>query len=80
MAPMSWTDFSPPSGVTSRGLTDGGAQERELANKFEAWESGLRNRWPRSAPVLRAVAQGYEAEAQQQDEEAQRFRQGLDTH
>jgi hypothetical protein len=65
-------------GVTSRGLTDGGAQERGLAERFERWESLIRDSWPRTAAVLRSVAQGYRAQAQAEDEEADRFKKGLD--
>ncbi len=66
-------------GVTSRGLTDGGQQERELATKFAHWEELIRNRWPRTASVLRSIADGYKAQGRWQDEEAERTRQGIDS-
>ena len=67
-------------GVTSRSLTAGGEQERELAGQFETWTSMIQDMWPRTAAVLDAVAQGYRSQAQAQDEEADRFKKGLDPH
>ena len=66
-------------GVTSRGLTDGGQQERALATKFAHWEELIRNRWPRTASVLRSIAASYEAQGRWEDEEAERTRQGIDS-
>jgi hypothetical protein len=65
-------------GGTSRGLLDGGAQERELVTKYEALAARIRDGWPRTAAVLNSLARGYEREARRYDEEAERFRQGLD--
>lgn len=67
-------------GVTSRSLTAGGQQERDLAERFEQWESMIRDQWPRTAAVLRSVAQGYRAQGQAEDEEAERFKKGLDPY
>jgi hypothetical protein len=64
-------------GVTTRGLTDGGRQERALAEKFDAWAVKIRDTWPRTAAVLRSVAESYRAQGQAEDEEAERFKQGL---
>jgi hypothetical protein len=64
-------------GVTTRGLGDGGAQERALSDRFDAWELKIRDRWPRTAAVLRSVAESYRVQAQVEDEEAERFRRGL---
>jgi hypothetical protein len=66
-------------GVTSRGLTDGGQQERELATKFAHWEELIRDRWPRTASVLRSIAESYEAQGRWEDEEAERTRQGIES-
>jgi hypothetical protein len=65
-------------GVTSRGLTDGGKQEYELASKFEALASKISNGWPRTAAVLRSIAEGYKAQGRAEDEEAKRFQEGLE--
>ena len=64
-------------GSTSRSLTDGGKQERELAGRFDQWASLIRDRWPRTAAILSSVAKEYRAQGQAEDEEAERFRKGL---
>jgi hypothetical protein len=65
-------------GVTSRGLEDGGAQERELAEQYAADAKHVADRWPRVAAVLRKIAKSYENQAQQNEEQAERFRRGLE--
>ncbi|WP_420439786.1 hypothetical protein [Candidatus Poriferisodalis sp.] len=63
-------------GVTSRSLTDGGAQERELAASY--WEKGRRFReWPRTKAVFDKLASGYEHDAGVCDREAEVRRRGL---
>lgn len=64
-------------GVTSRGLTDGGQKEFELADEFEQQASLVADKWPRTAAMLRSLAEGYRSEGRSQDEEVSRFRQGL---
>ena len=65
-------------GVTSRGFNEGGAQERALAKTYGDWADAVKNRWPRTAAILRSLSRGYEAEAKMHDEEAERFREGLE--
>jgi hypothetical protein len=65
-------------GPTSRGLLDGGAQERELVKKYDDLAAQIRDGWPRTAAVLTSLARGYEREARRNDEEAERFRQGME--
>ena len=63
-------------GVTSRSLTAGGGQERALAQHYH--EQRLRFRqWPRTAAIFAGLAQSYEREADQEDEEAEAHRRGL---
>lgn len=57
-------------GVTMRGLTDGGAQERTLAESYENHAKKLADAWPRTASVLRGLAQDYRRHAQREDESA----------
>jgi hypothetical protein len=64
-------------GPTSRGLLDGGAQERELVKKYGDLATQIRDGWPRTAAILSSLARGYEREARRNDEEAERFRQGM---
>ncbi len=54
-------------GVVSRGLGDGGRQERELAEKYRNIYDALKVRWPRTASILRELAEGYESEAKRED-------------
>lgn len=65
-------------GVTSRGMTDGGVQERSLAEQYEGYAANITDEWPRTARLLRKVAEGYRNEARQHDEEAQRVEEGFD--
>ncbi len=65
-------------GATVRDLTEGGRQERALATKYREYASKVQDGWPRTAAVLRNLADGYESEARMHDEEAQRFLKGMD--
>jgi len=65
-------------GVWSRSLTEGGRQERDLSKTYRAYEALIRERWPRTAAVLRTIAEGYEIEARGHDEEAERILKGVD--
>ena len=65
-------------GVTTRGLESGGAQERELAARYRADADRLADRWPRTAALLRSVSDSYEREARREDEDAERWRKGLE--
>jgi transcriptional regulator with XRE-family HTH domain len=57
-------------GFTSRGLSDGGAQERVLAAKYLGWAENMDNRRPRTAALLRRIADGYDEDAEREDREA----------
>ena len=65
-------------GGTSRSLDEGGRQERELAEKYSASERQFLERWPRSAAIMRQLADTYESHARREDAEAERRRRGLD--
>lgn len=65
-------------GVTNRGLEDGGAQELELVKRYQNAAQRVADRWPRTAAILRKIAKSYESEAQRNEEEAERFRRGLE--
>lgn len=65
-------------GVTSRNPTDGGEQERALAETYRAHIADFADCWPRSAALMRGLAEDYEADARQHDAEAERIRRGLD--
>jgi hypothetical protein len=54
-------------GVVSRGLNDGGRQERELAERYKKMSDAVRARWPRTAAVIRSIAEFYEQDAKRED-------------
>lgn len=64
-------------GITSRGMDEGGQQEIHLAEKYEMYARSFADEWPRTAHMLREVAQSYRLEATSHDSDAERFRQGL---
>jgi hypothetical protein len=65
-------------GTTSRGLEEGGSQERSLAEKFSSAAGALADRWPATARVLRAVRDSYDRDARREEGDAERFRRGLE--
>jgi hypothetical protein len=65
-------------GVTSRGLEDGGGQERDLALDFRNQADRLGDRSPRTAAILRAIADSYEGDSRRNEADAERFRIGLE--
>lgn len=60
-------------GVTSRGVYDGGDQERELEKEYRQMASRIATRWPRTARVLRDIADNYQREAAFHDADAERL-------
>ena len=58
-------------GPTWRGVYDGGSQERTLAEQYKQWSLAVQVHWPRTARILRAIAEFYEHDAVRQDERAQ---------
>ena len=65
-------------GVTTRGLEDGGEQERALVDRYRADAERSADQWPRTAAILRKIVKSYRSEARRNDESAERFRRGLD--
>lgn len=59
-------------GVHSRALFDGGAQERTLADTYRGWASTMTSRWPRTARILRTLADDYAREARRHDADSER--------
>jgi hypothetical protein len=56
-------------GTHWRGMYDGGAQERELADLYNRYADAC-SRWPRTSAALRSVANGYLGEAEREDDRA----------
>jgi hypothetical protein len=57
-------------GVTSRGVFDGGSQERDRATRYREWASQVAPEWPRTARMLRTLADSYKRRARREDLEA----------
>lgn len=64
-------------GTTTRGPEDGGGQEKALAEKYRAEAAELADQWPRTAVVLRDLAESYEQDARRYDAEAELRRRGI---
>jgi hypothetical protein len=58
-------------GFTSRGIYDGGEQERVLAERYRRWAKDAAVKWPRTSRVLRGLAETYERDASDHDAEAE---------
>ena len=53
-------------GVGSRGLNDGGRQERELVEKYKISDA-VKTKWPRTAAMIRSITESYEYQAKSED-------------
>jgi hypothetical protein len=58
-------------GFTWRGVYDGGQSERDLSGRYRHWATQTAGTWPRTARVLRGIADDYEHQAQHEDTRAQ---------
>lgn len=58
-------------GVTTRMPTDGGEQERTLAEQYQNDARQIGDRWSRTAAVLRELAEHYRRDAREQDQRAE---------
>ena len=56
-------------GIVQKTLREGGQQERDLVARYTADAATVKDQWPRTAAVLRGVADGYGREAKREDEE-----------
>lgn len=59
-------------GVTSRLPSDGGAQERDLAQYYRRCSEETALEWPRTSALLEQLAKSYEQEGVRHDEDAER--------
>jgi hypothetical protein len=65
-------------GPTTRSLEAGGAKERSLAAKYRDEAERYADEWPRTAALLRSLADHYERDARGEENSAERFRRGID--
>lgn len=63
-------------GVHSRGLMDGGESERELSRRYRDQAQAIGDRWPRTARVLRLVADSYDSHGRMHDVQSEWFARG----
>ena len=59
-------------GPTWRSMTDGGAQERELAKDYRKCSEETALEWPRTSAMLEQIAKSYEHEGGWHDDDAER--------
>jgi hypothetical protein len=58
-------------GVYSKGIYDGGDDERAFAREYRAWASTC-GAWPRTARLLEGIASNWDAQAEREDNEAKK--------
>jgi len=58
-------------GITTRLPTDGGQQERALAAQYRQYAESARLRWPRTAALMKRLADSYDADADREDAAAE---------
>lgn len=63
-------------GVHWRSLPDGGKAERELADRYRSQADIVGDRWPRTARVLRLVADSYDSHGRMHDIQSEQFARG----
>lgn len=59
-------------GVTTRGIGEGGMQERQLAAQYQAWQKALAIRFPKTSALVGQLAEHYERDAHWIDVEVHR--------
>jgi len=58
-------------GTFSKGLYEGGTQERALAGQYRGWAQIASKQWPRTAQVLDSITRSWEEEARREDVRAE---------
>ena len=56
--------------MSTRGIFDGGTQERQKAAQFREWADKVGREWQRTARLLREIAESYERDGLREDERA----------
>jgi len=54
-------------GVVSRGINDGGSQERNLVEKYKQLSDNVKTKWPRTSALLLSMSKSYEFDAKRED-------------
>jgi hypothetical protein len=55
-------------GIVTKRPSDGGALEREIAERYQGYADDTRERWPRTSAMLRRIAEQYRREAKSEDQ------------
>jgi hypothetical protein len=58
-------------GVVTKHPLEGGMQEHQLAERYAGFAPAVADRWPRTAAMLRRLAEGYRVDARREDQEAE---------
>lgn len=54
-------------GVVTKSPFDGGTLERDIADRYQRYAAAKRDRWPRTAAMLRRIVERYQSEAKFED-------------
>ncbi|MEK6337497.1 MAG: hypothetical protein AABM67_21450 [Acidobacteriota bacterium] len=54
-------------GVTTRAIAEGGAQERQIAERYRNYSRTVGGRYPRTSAMLRRIAENYDGDAKRED-------------
>ncbi len=57
--------------VVIKNPAEGGEQERQLTKRYKKHAKAVRDRWPRTAAMLRRIAETYRAEARREDDQSE---------
>jgi hypothetical protein len=57
-------------GITTRALSEGGQQERALAETYDGYAKAVEAKWPRTAAMLARIADDYRRQAECHDKDA----------
>ena len=58
-------------GVVTKNPAEGGEQERQLTKRYEKYSEAVRDRWPRTAVMLRRIAETYRTVARREDDQSE---------
>jgi len=56
-------------GIYSKSLTEGGEQEKNIAEKYNSYAKACENEWPKTGGILRSIARNYIKLSAHEDEE-----------
>ena len=65
-------------GVWTRGMEEGGDQERDLAARYRAWAGSVRGKFPFVAKALREIGKHYDGQAADMDTRGELVRRGVE--